>query len=579
VAGCALLAAFCAPVAFGQQHARAKLFVRADRDDVKVAVQIQLDPGWHVYHGPTEADLGGPGAVGQPTTVTMEGDGFEWSAPRFPEPEREEQEFGATKTWILEHFGSPVIYLRGRRTNPSADPSSLRARVQGLTCDPAGCVPYKETVQSGGRGSDRLFEDFPADLLAPGAAPAAGGGSPPGGASADPNPSVGEPGAGGSAGSDPAEPPPNAGSVLASRTASGARETKQLALGAFLLSAVLAGLFALLMPCTYPMIPITISYFTKQASASHRSMVPLALCYGAGIVLVFVAIGVAVGSAIIWFAANPWFNLAVGIAFVYFALVLFGVVLLQPPQFMMEWVGQATRRGGVLGVFLLGTLLAVTSFTCTVPFVGGLLGAGGAGGNLSRVVLGMGTFGLTMAVPFVFLALVPGRVKAMPRSGEWMHTLKVTLGFVELAAALKFISNADLVWRWQVLPRELFLVLWFGILLLAALYLFGVIRLKEEGEPAAQASHAIGPGRLLWGSFFFLFALYCLYGGLGNRMDRVMETMAPIYSRPFALAAGAGNGDDPTEEHAAPILDDYERARDLAKARHRPLLINFTGFT
>jgi thiol:disulfide interchange protein len=218
----------------------------------------------------------------------------------------------------------------------------------------------------------------------------------------------------------------------------------------------------------------------------------------------------------------------------------------------------------------MGATLVVTSFTCTAPFVGTLLSTGATSGGVGTVALGMGVFGATMAVPFVFLSMVPQKVKALPRSGEWMHVLKVTLGFVEIAAALKFISNVDLVWGWGFLSRELFLVLWMGILLVAAIYLFGLIRLKDE------RTTEISPGRMVAGLFFALFALYCGYGALGNSMDPIMTAIIPPYSGRIASAGGVGG--KPATAHTI-VEDDYDRAMERAKSEGKLLLVNFTGFT
>lgn len=175
-----------------------------------------------------------------------------------------------------------------------------------------------------------------------------------------------------------------------------------------------------------------------------------------------------------------------------------------------------------------------------------------------------------MAVPFVFLSMVPQRVKALPRSGEWMHVLKVTLGFVEIAAALKFISNVDLVWGWAFLSRELFLVLWMGIFLVAAVYLFGLIRLKDE------STTEISPGRMVAGLFFALFGLYCGYGSLGNSMDPIMTAIIPNYS---GRIASAGEGGKASATAHTIIKDDFEGALERARAENKLLLVNFTGFT
>ncbi len=223
----------------------------------------------------------------------------------------------------------------------------------------------------------------------------------------------------------------------------------------------------------------------------------------------------------------------------------------------------------------MGATLVVTSFTCTAPFVGSLLAFGADGqteGAMLRIVLGMGAFGLTMATPFVFLSLVPGKMQQMPQAGEWMHVLKVFLGFVELAAALKFISNADVVWEWGILSREIFLMLWFGILLVAAMFLFGWIKLEgEDGEK-------IGPLRMVGGVGTMLFALYCGMGVLGFQLDDTTTSIIPPYSSERVAGFGGGGGAVEQKTHEI-IKDDYDAAVAAAKDSGKLLLVNFTGHT
>ena len=326
-----------------------------------------------------------------------------------------------------------------------------------------------------------------------------------------------------------------------------------------ILLSIAGGLFALVMPCTYPMIPITFSFFTKQADRMHGKVLSLALTYGVGIVLMFVLVGVAVGGPIITFAGHWATNLVIGVAFVVFALSLFGFFNLQLPAFITNAAGKASTSGGLVGVFLMGATLVITSFTCTAPIVGALL-AGVAEGGYGRVAFGMSVFGITMAAPFVFLAMLPGRVKALPKSGEWMHTLKVSLGFVELAAALKFISNVDLALHWQVLPREVFLMAWTFTFVLLALFLFGL--LGHRGEPVVGTSRV----RTTFGITSLAFAFYCLFGTMGFALDPIMTAFEP----PYRLRA--------IEEHTI-VKDDYKGAIELAKREHKYVLVNFTGFT
>ncbi len=513
-----------------QNRAHGALFARAEGSEVKVAIQIRIDNGLHLYHGPTVEDMSPDGATGKPTTIELHGDGFEWSTVRYPKPDFVKQTIGdEPPTQIGEHIGTIVFYARGRMAS-GASLGAISAELSGSTCEDSGqCFPYDETLKVEGLGTDAIFQAFPGDL-------AVSGGKAPTVVPPAPANSSGDPG-----------------------------------LWLFLLSAVGWGLFTLLMPCTYPMIPITISYFTNQATQRKTSTLPLSLFYGFGIVSVFVLIGIIVGPFILLFATHPVTNLAIGLLFILFALALFGAVDLQPPAFLLSAAGKASSQGGYVGVFLMGATLVVTSFTCTAPFVGTLLAQGASSGGVGHVALGMGVFGLTMAIPFVLLSMLPSKVKSMPRSGEWMHTVKVTLGFVEIAAALKFISNVDLIWQWGWLSRELFLVLWLGLFLIAAIYLFGLVRLKDE------MAEGISPGRMVAGVFFALYALYCGYGALGNSVDPILTAIIPPYSG--HVGQGAAGTSASTTSTRIIIKDDYEDALKRARDDGKQLMINFTGFT
>lgn len=330
-------------------------------------------------------------------------------------------------------------------------------------------------------------------------------------------------------------------------------------LWSLILLSIAGGLFALVMPCTYPMIPITFSFFTKQADRRNGKVLSLALTYGIGIVLMFVVIGVAIGGPIIGFAGHWATNLVIGVAFVVFSLSLFGFFTLQLPAFVTNAAGKASTTGGLLGVFLMGATLVITSFTCTAPIVGALL-AGVAEGGYGRVALGMAVFGITMAAPFVFLALLPGRVKALPKSGQWMNTLKISLGFVELAAALKFFSNVDLARGWHVLPRETFLMMWAFLFTALALFLFGMMGYRSVPvEGVSKARNGFGLASLA-------FAFYCLFGASGLALDPVMTAFEP----PYRLR--------PVDEHTI-VEDDHDGAMALAAREEKFVLVNFTGFT
>ena len=329
-------------------------------------------------------------------------------------------------------------------------------------------------------------------------------------------------------------------------------------LWALILACIGGGLFALVMPCTYPMIPITFSFFTKQADARGGKVLSLALAYGFGIVAMFTVIGALAGQLgqhIVPFAAHWITNTVIGTAFVVFGLSLLGVFVLQPPRFLMDAAGKTRKAGGIVGVLMMGATLVISSFTCTAPVVALLLVPAVQSGETWRATVGMAVFGLTMATPFVLLALLPGRVKQLPRSGDWMNTLKVSLGFVELAAALKFFSNAEYVEELHILPRETFFGIWIAIFVALAGFLWGIV-------PRAS----VGNGRRAGGLLSFVFAGYCLYGALGYPLDFVMTALAPAY------------GARDVSRHEL-VVDDYEKARALALQQGKLLLVNLTGFT
>lgn len=546
------------PIFAENEVAKARWFGRVDEDDVaEIVVEVATPAGWHMYGGPDEEDKG-PG-IATPTVITVEGGGVEWEEVHYPRPEHYVPKGSSAEqyVWIYEgtfHFGVKGDALEG------FEPDEITVTIDGQSCDVNGCVPIDAmAVPYEGEGSDALYAAAFASWVLPEV-----------------------PGLAAAAGEIKEDPAGEATAEAAPKVFGQGTESEGGLLG-FILLAIGAGLITLLMPCTYPMIPITLSFFTKQADARGGNVLPLALIYGAGIISIFVLIGVLVGPAIAAFAGHYITNLVIGLLFLVFAGALFGMFELRPPAFLMQTAGSATQKGGYTGVFLMGLTLVITSFTCTAPFVGSLLAAGG--GGFLKIAIGMFFFGLTMATPFVFLALVPGRLAKIPSAGAWMNTLKVFMGFVELAASLKFFSNADIAENWMILPREVFLALWAGIFLVAGMYLLGRINLKGE-----SADGNIGPARMLGGLGNILFGLYCLLGTVGYQLDGfIMGAMAPppTYSRGLVIThQGAGGGGGPVYPEGIEALeggpvaeDDYDVALDYAREKKLGLLLNFTAHT
>jgi thiol:disulfide interchange protein DsbD len=338
-------------------------------------------------------------------------------------------------------------------------------------------------------------------------------------------------------------------------------------LPAYIGLAALMGLLSLLTPCVFPMVPITVSYFTSRAERRRSRAALQAGVYGLGIVLTFTAVGfvLAAGfgaSGINRLAADPWLNLGITLLFLAFALNLFGVYELALPARLLNLATRADEgRGRYAGSLLMGLAFTLTSFTCTAPFLGTLLVVA-AQGDWQWPLAGMLAFSSVFALPFVGLALAPQLLAALPRSGGWLVSLMATMGLLELAAALKFISNADLVWGWGLFTRNVVIAAWVLIGLALAAYSAGLLplgRAPRLGRP--------GPARMA-GTVAVLAGTAWLALGLGGRRLGEVEAFLPP-----ADVTGAGDGEP------AWIVNEYEAALAQAQREARPVLVDFTGYT
>ncbi|MCS4057773.1 protein-disulfide reductase DsbD family protein [Salinibacter ruber] len=349
----------------------------------------------------------------------------------------------------------------------------------------------------------------------------------------------------------------------------------------FLLLAVGAGVGAFFMPCIFPMVPLTVSYFAK-GSGRGQSMRQAGV-YGLTIVGAFTGLG-ALAAALLGaagaqsIAASPWTNLAIGGVLVAFGLSLLGLFELRLPTGLTNYLNrQSERQSGYAGAVFMGLTLTVVSFSCTAPFVGGLLAAA-AQGTWLYPVLGMAVFSGVLALPFVGFALFPEALKRLPSSGGWMNALKVTLGFVELAAALKFFSNADLVWGGAVwLSRPLVIAFTIVLFALAGAYLLGALRLSHD--PPAETPRRVGMGRVLAAALFLGLALYMTPGLLGARLGSLDAYFPPRHATDVGrLPASSG-----PETTSVSALDwnqnDIDAAMAEAKESGTPVFVDFSGYT
>ena len=341
----------------------------------------------------------------------------------------------------------------------------------------------------------------------------------------------------------------------------------------FVALAISMGFLALLTPCVFPMIPITVSFFTHQGELENRKPINQALVYTLGIVATFSILGMILAvtlgaSGANQLAANPWVNLFIGALFVYFALSLFGAYEIQLPKGLRQFSLEQEKRGGYVGTLFMAVTFTLTSFTCTVQFVGLLLVAA-AQGQWFWPLLGMIVFSAAFAFPFFFLALFPQYLAKMPKSGGWLNAVKVVMGFLEMAAAFKFFSNTDLVWGWGVFTFNSVLAIWTMIMFFTGMYLLGNIQLPHDSKV-----ETLGVPRMVLSLFFLTFALYMGTGLFGRPIHGLIYSYLPPQ---LGQEIGAVEGDGETEKFA--WYSDLEPAFAEASIVQKPIFIDFTGYT
>ncbi len=559
-------------------------------ETVTFQVIAKLDPGYHIYKQSKKQESGPINTTFDffdTAGLKIEGD---WTASKPPERHKDPN-FADVE--FVEYYEDDVTWSIKLRVpdGMEAGKKALRCQAGYMVCDAKHCsIPGQWTlpdavltITAGEAQTHAGTSESPAQAEADtrAAKPAA----PPAAIASSPLPDPGGP-----------------------RVQSEIAQEAERGLIPFLIASALGGLFALVMPCVWPMIPITVNFFVKQGQGpgGRSKATGLAIIYCLSIIAIFTAVGVLFAfffsaSSLQNLANNALINLLVAALFVIFGLSLLGLFELRLPSFLLNASAQGESRGGLIGVVFMALTLTITSFTCTFPVVGGLL-VMAAGGSFLYPIIGLATFAAVVALPFFLLALSPSLIAQMPRSGDWMNAVKVVGGLVEIGAALKFLNTAELAYvtpenAW--IDASVVLTSWVVLAAVCGLYLLGIFRTDHDHDEVK-----VGPGRLLFGSMFLALALFmapALFGRVPQSVawNRLIVGLLPPDASEFGthLQFAGGGGDSSLHEVKATSADpalaerqerrfhgvswgmSYDQARELAATQNKPILIDFTGVT
>jgi thiol:disulfide interchange protein len=352
----------------------------------------------------------------------------------------------------------------------------------------------------------------------------------------------------------------------------------------FMAFSFLAGLAALLTPCVFPMIPMTVTYFTGQGKTIRK-----ALLYGISIIAIYTLVGAAIAPLMGPETANhlstEWLpNIIFFLVFIIFGLAFLGLFEITLPSSLVNKVDKQADKGGMVGIFFMAFTLVLVSFSCTGPIVGSIL-VSSAGGQVLKPVMGMFAFSAAFAIPFTLFAIFPGWLSTLPKSGGWLNSVKVVLGFLELALAFKFLSIADQAFHWRILDREINIAIWIVLFTMLGFYLLGKIKLPHDSK-----LEFIGVPRLMLAILTFTFVVYLIPGMWGAPLKMLAGYLPPMYTHDFDLSSLGRQGKEPNQicdsprygeflhlPHGLNGYFDYEQALACARQQDKPLFIDFTG--
>ena len=544
---CFLMLLACLPMlAQIQDPVQFKTELKAISDtELQIVFSGKIDAGWHVYS--TDLPEGGPISA---TFNTDKMEGLELVGKLMPQG-AEIENFDKVFEMKLRYFEKVVTFVQ--KLKVTAPNYQIEGYLEYGACNDENCLPPTEVSfkfsGKGATGTATTTAAQPAETVAettpaPTATPA----------------SVTAP-----AGSTPAYWTP----VVQELNAFGETTSQQDRSWIYIFFAgFIGGLLALFTPCVWPIIPMTVSFFLKR-SKDKRKGIRDAWTYGASIVVIYVTLGLAItlifgASALNALSTNAIFNILFCLMLVVFAASFFGAFELTLPSKWSNAVdSKAEQTSGLLSIFLMAFTLSLVSFSCTGPIVGFLLVEVSTTGSVIAPTIGMLGFAIALALPFTLFAMFPTWLKSMPKSGGWMNVIKVSLGFLELAFALKFLSVADLAYGWGILDRETFLALWIVIFGLLGFYLLGKIKFPHDDDE----DHVSVP-RFFLALFSLAFAVYMVPGLWGAPLKAVSAFAPPMNTQDFNLYKN--------DVHAQ--FDDYEAGMEYAKRNGKPVMLDFTGY-
>lgn len=515
-------------------------------DTISFVVKLKFDRFWHTY-GLTRA-VGPDGLGPEPTVITIGPKGVLRPAAKARVLKGGHTHFDSVWGVRVEELASfseiEVKAILDRRLKKGNHQATVQIGLQ--MCDTTSCMPFEEIsvplnifikTEFTGDMSDTAELIFPTATA-------------------------------GSAGS----------SIPTGKTEISTEQEKGLL--SFFLYAMGIGFLALLTPCVFPMVPITVSFFTKRHEKRRGKGLQESMLFGFGIISTFTAVGI-IASAVFGatavqdLAANPWLNLAIGTLFILLAFNLFGAFEIQVPISIMNALNKKSQGDGSISILLMGLTFSLTSFTCTVPFIGTLLLSASGGSYLYPAVGTLG-FATAFAIPFVVLSMFPSLLVRLPRAGGWMNNLKVVMGFLEIAAAIKFFSTAEFILGLGLLPREVFLAIWAGVCFLIVLYLIGTFEMKLD-----STLEKVSGLRAFFAVIFASLGFWFVGGIMGKPLAGSLEALLPPenYHQLLDVINGTSSSMVPTSAHdGLKWYTNLDQAKRLAAQEGKPIFIDFTGF-